>query len=57
MCAGYPSTSSSEEVPCDSLTNTGPGDPGQIGSNLRVVGVIIWGSLNNWQCPLEGFIK
>jgi hypothetical protein len=38
------------------VITTGPGDPGRIGSNLRVVGIIIWGSLNNWQYPL-GFIK
>jgi hypothetical protein len=44
MCAGYPRTSPSEGVPRDSVINTGPGDPGRIGSNLRVVGIIIWGS-------------
>jgi hypothetical protein len=57
MCAGYPRTYSSNEVPHDSLMNTGPGDAGWIGSNFRVIGIIIWGFLNNWQYPLEGFIN
>jgi hypothetical protein len=57
MCAGFPRASSSKELPHGSLTNKGPGDPGRIGNNLRVVGKIICDSLNNWQRPREGFIK
>jgi hypothetical protein len=35
MCAGFPRTFSSEELPRDFLINTGPGDPERIGSNLQ----------------------